>query len=98
MWRERYNADSAMIGREIVVDGAAHRVVGVMPPGFLPTIYGNDPQFWIPLRWEPATKYSFVVWGITVYARLKNGLALAQAQSEIEAVTAHYASRASRRF
>jgi predicted permease len=29
------------------------------------------------------------VWGITVYARLKDGVTLAQAQSEIEAVTAH---------
>jgi predicted permease len=88
MWRERYNADRSIIGREIVFDGAARHVVGVMPPGFLPTAYGNDPQFWIPLRWEPTTKYSFVVWGYTVYARLKDGLTLAQAQSEIDAVTA----------
>jgi predicted permease len=86
MWRERYNADPSIVGREIVVDGAAHRVVGVMPPGFLPTAFGNDPQFWIPLRWEPAIKYSFVLWGYSVYARLKEGLTLEQAQSEIEAV------------
>src|SRR5579864_6698106 len=89
MWRERYNADPAILNRDIVIDGAAHHVVGVMPPGFLPVAYGNDPQFWIPLRWEPATKYSFVVWGCTVYARLKDGLTLAQAQSEVDAVTTH---------
>jgi predicted permease len=89
MWRERYNADPSIIGRDIVVDGAAHQVIGVMPPGFLPTAFGTDPQFFIPLRWEPTTKYSFVLWGYTVYARLKDGLTLAQAQSEIEGVAIH---------
>jgi len=89
LWRNRYNADPAMVGREIVLDGASHRVIGIMPPGFMPTISGNDPQFWTPLRWDPATKYSFSVWGHAVYARLKDGVALAQARAEMESVTAH---------
>jgi predicted permease len=88
-WRSRYNADPGIIGREIVLNGASNRVVGVMPPGFLPTISGNDPQYWVPLRWDPATKYSFVVWGFAVYARLKDGVTLAQATAEMEGVTAH---------
>src|SRR5215472_13063528 len=49
MWREQYNADPAIIGRQVLLDGASHQVVGVMPPAFLPTTNGNDPQFWIPL-------------------------------------------------
>jgi putative ABC transport system permease protein len=89
MWRERYNADPSIIGREIVFDGAARQVVGVMPAGVLPVRYGSAPQFWIPLSWEPANKYSFVDWGFTVYARLKDGVTLAQAQSEVDGVTAH---------
>lgn len=87
-WRERYNADPNIIGRDIVFDGAAHRVLGVMPAGFLPTRHGNDPQFWLPLRWTAATKYSRDLWGHLVYARLKDGITPAQAQSEMDGVTA----------
>ena len=89
LWRERYNADPSIIGRDIVLDGAAHHVIGIMPPGFLPTAFGNDPQFFIPLRWQPASKYSFVQWGYVVYARLKAGVTLAQAQSEISVLSPH---------
>ena len=81
------NGDSSIVGREIVLDGAGYRVVGVMPPGFLPTGgRGRDPQYWLPLRWDPATKQSFELWGNWVYARLKDGVTLAQAQSEMDAV------------
>jgi putative ABC transport system permease protein len=89
LWRERYNADASIIGREVVLDGASHRVVGVMPPGFLPTAYGNDPQFWTPLRWDASARYSFFLWGFMVYARLKDGVTFSQAQSEMDAIAVH---------
>src|SRR6266851_2525529 len=89
LWRERYNADPAIAGREIIVDGASHRVVGVMPPGFLPTAYGDDPQLWIPLHWDPVAKRSFVLWGYFIYARLKNGVTFAQAQTDMDIVATH---------
>jgi putative ABC transport system permease protein len=61
-------------------------VVGVMPPGFLPTAYGDDPQLWIPLHWEPIAKRSFVLWGYIVYARLKHGVSFTQAQADLDVV------------
>ena len=88
-WRERYNADPAIVGREIILDGASNRVVGVMPPGFLPTAYGDDPQLWIPLHWDPVAKRSFVLWGYIIYARLKDGVTFAQAQTDLDVVATH---------
>ena len=44
--------------------------------GFLPTAYGDDPQLWIPLNWDPVEKHSFVLWRYFIYARLKNGVTL----------------------
>jgi predicted permease len=35
LWRRRYGADPALIGRSINVDGESHLVVGVAPPGLL---------------------------------------------------------------
>jgi predicted permease len=85
-WRGEYGADPAVVGREIVLDGAAFRVVGVMPPGFLPTRWERDPKLWLPLNWDPATKYSRTAWGNLVYARLKAGVTLGQAQAEMDSV------------
>ncbi len=33
-WRERFNADPAIVGRSLRLGGIEHRIVGVMPPGF----------------------------------------------------------------
>jgi predicted permease len=85
-WRAEYNADPSIVGRDIVLDGAAHRVVGVMPPGFLPTRWERAPQVWIPLAWDAATKYSRTAWGNRVYARLKAGITLQQAQAEMDGI------------
>jgi putative ABC transport system permease protein len=88
MWRAQYNADPSILGRDIVLDGKSYRVVGVMPPGFLPTRGERDPQFFIPMRWDPATKYNRELWGNFVYCRLKPGVALQQAQAEMDRVDA----------
>jgi predicted permease len=85
-WRAEYGADPSVVGREIVLDGAAYRVVGVMPPGFLPTRWERDPKLWLPLNWDPATKYSRTAWGNLVYARLKTGVTRRQAQAEMDSV------------
>jgi hypothetical protein len=88
MWRAQYHADRSVVGRDIVLDGATHRVVGVMPPGFLPTRDEHDPQLWLPMVWNPATKYSRELWGNQVYGRLKAGVTFQQAQSEMDRVDA----------
>jgi putative ABC transport system permease protein len=85
-WRAEYGADPTIVGREIVLDGAAYRVVGVMPTGFLPTRWERDPELWLPLNWDPATKYSRTLWSNLVYARLKPGVTLGQAQAEMDSV------------
>jgi predicted permease len=88
LWNERYNADPSIIGRDILIDGASFRVIGVMPAGYYPT-RTVEPQLWLPLRWEPATKYSPTFWGHIIYARLKAGVTLEQAQAEMSLVAAH---------
>src|ERR1039457_452460 len=34
LWRRRYQADPAIVGRKILLDGKPHGIVGVLPPSF----------------------------------------------------------------
>ena len=47
IWRDRYAADSAVIGRVIRVSGKAYTVVGVMPEKFQ---FPDAAQIWLPLQ------------------------------------------------
>jgi putative ABC transport system permease protein len=34
LWKRRYNADPAIVGRNLTIDGESYEVIGVTPPGF----------------------------------------------------------------
>ncbi|AHG92743.1 permease (plasmid) [Gemmatirosa kalamazoonensis] len=46
VWRDRYGADPALVGRTLWVEGAPRTVIGVMPPSFR---FPTDEELWIPL-------------------------------------------------
>ena len=46
LWRRSFGADPGIIGRTLDFDGTAHRIVGVMPPGFAFPLYEH---VWTPL-------------------------------------------------
>ncbi len=46
LWRRRYNADRATVGRTIVVNSVPHTVIGIMPPRFR---FPEIASLWIPL-------------------------------------------------
>ena len=78
LWRRRYNADPAIIGRAIVINSRPHTVVGVMPPKFR---FPNNQLLWVPLA-QYATSSQRGERGLLVYARLKAGATLDQARQE----------------
>ncbi len=49
-WRDRYNHDPNVIGRNIRVNGVPYAVVGVMPENFA---FPNNDKIWIPLQTDP---------------------------------------------
>jgi len=58
LWRNRFGADPAVIGREVSLDGQAHTVVGVMPRGFYPTRFFSAPDLWTPRWFNAEEKYN----------------------------------------
>lgn len=90
LWRERFGADSSIVGRTIMLDGQLQTVIGVMPPGFdfpkLPAeapVRGVTPfppsEYWLAIAADPmAMNYPGPVIG-----RLRPGVTLQQAQVEL---------------
>jgi putative ABC transport system permease protein len=88
-WTRRFNADPALLGRTIRLDGTPYEVVGVMPPRFvLP--YGAD--VWAPLAYTEAQWSDRKSQDLMTFARLAPGRSLAEAQEEWRTVVARQAA------
>ncbi len=89
LWRERFGADSAIVGRTASLDGTRRQVVGILPRSFT---NGRSEQFWIPFRVapvRPATpQMSGEVFGYSVVARLRDNVAMAAVRAELAIVMA----------
>jgi putative ABC transport system permease protein len=81
-WRGRFNADPAIVGRSIRLDDKPYEIVGVMPPSFrFP--YGQR-QLWMPLVVQ--TTPGRPGRGLSVLARVRRDLTVAQAQTRVDAI------------
>jgi predicted permease len=78
VWRRRFGASSAVLGKTILVNGAPSTVIGVMPGVF--RFPRRDTEVWTNLPLNPPTRYG--PWFYRGVARLKPGVTLAQAQAE----------------
>ena len=81
IWRTRFGADPAILGKAITLNGEPHEVIGVMPETFA----FRAGQIFVPVAQvlDPATRGSH--WLLT-YARLKDGVTVEQAQREMRAM------------
>jgi putative ABC transport system permease protein len=82
LWRRRFGADPAAIGRPILLDGTSHTLVGVLPPGF----WYDDPDLdvFTPLAFsgeESRSSYMYVLLG-----RLNEGSTPSQALEDAQRV------------
>jgi putative ABC transport system permease protein len=89
-WKRHFNGDAGVLGTSFTNHntGIATTVVGVMPSGFAP-FYGDRIDLWQPIN--PAnTRYKARQdhWLMPV-ARLKPGVTLAQAQTEMDLIARH---------
>ena len=89
-WRQRYNSDPNVIGRQIRVNSVPRTVIGVLPPDF--RFLSSEARLFLPLasRAEDRVPAQRHAGGnvIQMIARLKPGATLEQAQSQIDAQNA----------
>ncbi len=77
LWRRRFGAEAGMVGKKIMLNGAAYTVVGVTPPGFE---YVGPRHVILPMRVNSASRNEGYNW--TVIGRLKREVTPDQARSE----------------
>ena len=92
IWKQRYHGDPAIVGKTQMLNGVQHTIVGVAPEGFYGTFVGRPIQFWVPVSMQEVFEpegYKLedrnARW-IEGFARLKDGVTIAQAQEEISAL------------
>ena len=94
LWRNRFGADSGLIGRTLTLDGTPTRVIGVLPPGFRFPVDGA--QLFTTFRWDPDARGA--AWFrrahmLRVVGRLAPGWTLPQANAQLHAVAARLQQR-----
>jgi predicted permease len=85
IWRSRYNADPALVGKTIKLDGETVTVIGVMPPEFQFQFWSGTRKLWVPIHYTEGDKgrgsHSFVCLG-----RLKPGVTMEQASARMNTI------------
>lgn len=85
LWQRRFGADSAIVGKDVRLNGRALSVLGVAPAGFR-GLSGNA-DAWVPISLATLFEYSEILaeagnhWFLVV-GKLKPGLTLASAEAD----------------
>jgi putative ABC transport system permease protein len=97
LWQRRFGGDPGIVGKNVMLGGKPHLVVGVMPAG-MPFFDDLPPvDLWTPISFPPDdhdprtgsdNMDSRNNYFVTLVGRLRPGVAVAQAQSDVGAIAA----------
>ncbi|HKK08757.1 MAG TPA: ABC transporter permease, partial [Gemmatimonadota bacterium] len=91
LWEDRFGGRPDVLGKTVLFDGRARRVVGVMPAGF---DYPDGSRAWLPLSFtadELATQRGAHY--LDVIGRLRPGVTLDRARADLDGVASGLAER-----
>jgi putative ABC transport system permease protein len=85
LWQRRFGSDPRVIGQTVLLNNRSRTVIGVMPKGFQ---FPEVAELWAPLALTPK------LWtrndhGLQAIARLKPGVTIEQAQTEISQIASN---------
>src|SRR5438270_843788 len=92
VWQRHFNADAGVVGKTVYLNGQAFTVIGVMPDSFLGSTFYLRHSYWVPSMraqeccrragWKTDRSYAL----FKLYGRLKPGLTMAQAETDLNLV------------
>ncbi len=85
-WQRYFGGDASVVGRNIDLNGASFTVVGVLPPG---ASYPAEGEVWLPISLlDKPTQASRVWHSVNVLGRLRPGVGLAEARTDMRTIAA----------
>jgi len=84
-WHERFNSDSNLQGKAILLDGVRYTVIGVMPESFHFTLMGRT-NIWLPLVLTEKEKANRAATWLNVIGRLKAQAKLQTVQQSMSVI------------
>jgi putative ABC transport system permease protein len=84
LWQRRYGADPHVLGRKILLSDEPFELIGVMPPEF--SFPHRRTELWTPASFTPAEIARRGSHFLQCVARLRPGITLEQAQSEMRVI------------
>jgi predicted permease len=100
VWQRVFGSDPEIVGKNILLNGHSFTVIGVAAKQFAGTTVGSPTDVWLPLTMEPAAMPSMsqgvlrnrnAGW-IEIFGRLKRGVGLANARSELQTIAGRLAA------
>src|SRR4029078_3287585 len=82
LWTRNFGANRDLLGKPIRMNGEPYTVIGILPPGIHDRF---NSQFWVPLT-ILSNQTNRDQRSVLVMGRLKDGVSLAQAQSEMKGI------------
>jgi len=89
-WKQHWNGDPQVVGKNLIINGTSFTVVGVMPPEFFGERVRKPPEFWLPLSFQPQIQFrdSFLtdqnIYWLNMLGTLKPGISIEQAQASAD--------------
>ncbi|MGC1618221.1 MAG: ABC transporter permease [Candidatus Acidiferrum sp.] len=89
-WQKRFGASPSVLGQSLNVDGKPREIIGVLPPRFH-FLDWRESSLFLPLKWD-RSKMFLGNFSYEALARLKPGVTMEQASSDIARMTPMVAS------
>src|SRR5206468_1223384 len=84
LWQRRFGGDTNLIGQTLTLNAETYTVIGVMPPRTFTPDGGRE--LWVPLAFSPDQLSQRHAHNYVVYGRLKPGVTLTQARTEMDVI------------
>ncbi len=87
LWNREFGASPDVIGRALILNGAAYTVIGVVPASF--TFYGQNRDVYTPIgQWnDPSFRDRRISVSAHAIGRLKPGITVVQANADMDVVS-----------